>query len=147
MPLHRQHRCVTLFSDFRKRFRAWQVWILIQQNKGMRTEVLNFPTVPVFFRRQQNITRTYGWLEKYPCTLFLVWECLRARGFLFVSFFSCHFCFFNLHYTFWALIESCMIFFSSNSFWLRILHLASSSHINSCGPRDPWENVENFFVP
>lgn len=53
-------------------------------------------------------------------------------------FFPCHFCFFNLHYTdFWGIDRRVYDFY----FCLRILHLASSSHINFFSMRGPWEKT------
>lgn len=44
--------CDTRPETFRTEI-SKQVWILIQQNKGMRTEVFNFPTVPVSFESRE----------------------------------------------------------------------------------------------
>lgn len=149
------HKCNNVWHHFytsEKDFEPWQVWILIQQNKGMRTEVLNFPTVPVFLSKAAKYNENIRMVgsKKYPCTHSCVYgECSWAReDFLFVSFFPCHFCFFNLHlyilsidrivYDFLFLLP---IPFGFASCTWRPVHTL----IFQCGPeKDPWEN---FFVP
>jgi hypothetical protein len=124
---HRNH-VWHYFQTSEKDFEPWQVWILIQQNKGMRTKVLNFPTVPVLlFVRQQNITRehTDGWMDgKISLHKVVCMRMLRERRFLFVSFF--HVIFASLTY---IIHWSNRIWFFP-SFGFASNHLASSSHIN-----------------
>lgn len=125
------------------------MWILIQQNKGMRTKVLNFPTVPVSFEAvekkqlNKNNIRMVG--EKYPYSTVV---CMRMRFSkrIFVCFLF-HVIFASLTYIIHFEHDRKVYDFSTLRymfFCLRIMHLVSSSHIKSLNA-DPEKSMGKFF--